>query len=331
MNDRAVSLLEQYELNILRTYKGRGCILCETEEGLKIFQEYHAPQQKLTLMEHLLENISTLGLVDVDSLVASKEGTYSVKDRDGVVYVLKNYYTGNECSPGNKEELSDCMHTMAMLHTGMFYPKDAPLLDIRRFDLYEETARHNRMLRKIRKYLRERGSKTPFEQFLLSEYDTFLNCGLAAEERLGKEDFASFYQSVEKQRSFIHGDYQYHNVLLCGTRRAVVNFERCRFDSRVGDLALFLRKIMEKYDWDPTFGMKLLQEYEAFTPLKEDERRQLFYRLSYPEKFRKIVSAYYNSNKAFQSVAYGEKLLAVCAQEEKKQNFLRKVFDDVIE
>lgn len=331
MNDRAVSLLEQYELNIRRTYKGRGCILCETEDGLKILQEYHAPQSKPVLTEQLLHNINALGLVDVDSPVANKEGTYLVKDRDGVCYILKNYYEGQECNPGNKEELTDCMHTMAMLHTGMFLPKDVPLEQVGRFDLYEETARHNRMLRKIRRYVRGRGSKTPFEQFLLSEYDTFLNCALAAEERIRQEDFTSFYQNVEKQRSFIHGDYQYHNVLICGARRAVVNFERCRFDSRVGDLAHFLRKIMEKYEWDPAFGTKLLREYEAFTPLKEEERRQLFYRLSYPEKFRKIVSAYYNSNKAFQSLAYGEKLQAVCLQEEKKQNFLRKVFDDVIE
>lgn len=331
MNDRAVSLLEQYELNILRTYKGRGCILCETKEGLKIFQEYHAPMQKLVLMEHLLQNIASLGLVDVDAPVANKEGEYLVKDRDGVAYVLKHYYEGQECSPKNKDELTDCIHTMAMLHSGMFYPNDVPFEEIGRFDLYEETARHNRMLRKIRKYVREQSAKTPFERFLLTEYDRFLNCASAVEERIKREDFKDFYQSVEKQRSFIHGDYQYHNVLLCGTRRAVVNFERCRFDSRVGDLALFLRKIMEKYDWDTTFAKKLLQEYETFTPLKEDERRQLFYRLAYPEKFRKIVSAYYNSNKAFQSVAYGEKLLAVCAQEEKKQNFLRKVFDDVIE
>lgn len=331
MNDRAVSLLEQYELNITRTYKGRGCILCETEEGFKILQEYHAPQQKLVLMEHLLKNVSALGLVDVDSLVPNKEGTYTVKDRDGVTYVLKDYYEGHECNPKNREELSDCIHTMALLHTGMFYPKEEALGDIARFDLKEETARHNRMLRKIRKYVRERGSKTAFEQFLLSEYDVFLKRAEAAEERICKEDFTSFYQEVEKQRSFVHGDFQYHNVLMCGQRRAVVNFERCRFDSRIGDLALFLRKIMEKYEWDMPLGEKMIQEYEAFNPLKEAERRQLFYRLSYPEKFRKIVSTYYNSNKAFQSLVYGEKLMAVCAQEEKKQNFLRKVFDDVIE
>ncbi len=331
MNDRAVSLLENYELNVLRTYKGRGCILCETDTGLKIFREYQAPHQKLLLMEKLLHNIAQLDLVDVDMPVANKEGSYLVKDRDGISYVLKDYYDGHECSLKNQEELYDCMRTMALLHTGLFCPKEVSLEGMTRFDLSDETGRQNRLLRKIRKYVRERGTKTAFEQFLLAEYDRFLGKALAVQNRLEAEDFTTFYTNVEKQRSFIHGDYQYHNVLFCGPRRAVVNFERCRYDGRVGDIVLFLRKIMEKYDWEPLLGIRLLQEYEAISPLNEEERRQLFYRLAYPEKFRKIVSTYYNSNKAFQSLVYSEKLMTVCRQEEKKQNFLRRVFDDVIE
>ena len=40
MNDRAVELLEQYDIEVLRTRKGRGAILCDTEQGSYIFKEY---------------------------------------------------------------------------------------------------------------------------------------------------------------------------------------------------------------------------------------------------------------------------------------------------
>lgn len=331
MNDRAAGLLENYELNIQRTYKGRGCILCETDRGLKIFREFQAPHHKVILMEALFRNITEMNLVDVDTPVATRDGAYLVKDRDGVSYILKDYYEGRECSLKNFDELCACMRTMALLHTGMYCPKEISLDMISRFDLVNEVLRHNMLLRKIRKYTRERGSKTPFERFLISEYDRYLGQAERVLQRLHKENFESFYDKVEKERSFIHGDFQYHNVLLCEKRYAVVNFERCRFDGRVGDIVLFLRKIMEKYDWEPTAGIKLLQEYETFSPLGEQERRQLFYRLAYPEKFRKIVSAYYNSNKAFQSQVYSEKLEKVCRQEEKRLKFLSTVFDDVVE
>jgi hypothetical protein len=46
VNDRAVSLLEQYDLEVLRTRKGRGAILCETSNGLYIFKEYEGSLEK---------------------------------------------------------------------------------------------------------------------------------------------------------------------------------------------------------------------------------------------------------------------------------------------
>lgn len=331
MNDRAVSLLENYDITVSRTYKGRGCILCETNQGLKIFKEFRAPLHKLALMDHLLKNVADMNLVAVDTLVKTREGEYLVKDRDSVTYVLKDYYDAEECCVKREEELKDCMRTMALLHTGLYCPREAMPDRIERFDLQSEVTRHNMLLRKIRKYVREKGTKTAFERYLLTEYDSYLAQADCVMERLLKEDFQSFYEKVERERSFIHGDFQYHNVLFGASRRAVVNFERCRYDNRVGDISLFLRKIMEKFDWDPALGMRLLAEYEKISPLDEKEKRQLFYRMSYPEKFRKVVSAYYNSNKAFQSQVFGEKLQAICNQEARKRNFMSKVFDDVIE
>lgn len=38
MNDRAVELLEQYEIEVLRTRKGRGAILCDTNLGILILK-----------------------------------------------------------------------------------------------------------------------------------------------------------------------------------------------------------------------------------------------------------------------------------------------------
>ena len=39
MNDKAIELLEQYEIEVLRTRKGRGAIVCDTDKGCLIFRE----------------------------------------------------------------------------------------------------------------------------------------------------------------------------------------------------------------------------------------------------------------------------------------------------
>ena len=47
MNDRAVSLFDNYEIEVNRTWKGRGAILCESDKGLLILKEYNGPMNKI--------------------------------------------------------------------------------------------------------------------------------------------------------------------------------------------------------------------------------------------------------------------------------------------
>ena len=55
MNDRAVSLLDQYELEVTHTRKGRGAILCETDRGLLIFKEYAGDPEHLKYQDEFLK------------------------------------------------------------------------------------------------------------------------------------------------------------------------------------------------------------------------------------------------------------------------------------
>jgi hypothetical protein len=49
VNDRAVGLLEQYDIEVLRTRKGRGAILCDTPAGCLIFREYAGNEERLEI------------------------------------------------------------------------------------------------------------------------------------------------------------------------------------------------------------------------------------------------------------------------------------------
>lgn len=55
MNDRVVNLLDNYDIEVLRTAKGRGAILCEAKQGYYIFKEYHGHQNKLEFQNDLLK------------------------------------------------------------------------------------------------------------------------------------------------------------------------------------------------------------------------------------------------------------------------------------
>ena len=54
MNDRAVSLFEQYDIEVVRTRKGRGSILCESRQGLFTLTEYTGAREKAEVLDVLL-------------------------------------------------------------------------------------------------------------------------------------------------------------------------------------------------------------------------------------------------------------------------------------
>lgn len=318
MNDRAVGLLEQYDVEVTHTRKGRGAILCETDRGLLIFREYSGNPEHLKLQDSILKAVAENGSVQAESLIPDREGNLCVQDNDGVKYILKTYRDGRECNIREKKECLEAMGQLAGLHriTEAGIETEA----VPAFSMLEEYRKRNRELKKIRKYLQARGQKTWFEISLLGCFDAFYEQAQEAGE--GWESYAD----VEQQKSFCHGDFQYHNLLWDEKGWYLINFERCVQDDPVRDIHLILRKLMEKNGWNREAGAELLSAYEKIRPLSAVSRIDLYYRLAYPEKFWKIANFYYNSGKSWIPGRNQEKLEKLLAQETARKEFLEEVF-----
>ena len=176
----------------------------------------------------------------------------------------------------------------------------------------------------MRRYLRQKGQKSEFEIYLLHHYDGFYEKALETAEKL-QEETADGDGAQEAVHCFCHGDFQHHNLLCCRDGFAVINFEKYLLDNPVRDLYLFLRKLLEKNSWSPSLALSILTAYETQRTLSDQDRRQLYYRFAYPEKFWKIVNFYYNSGKAWIPGRNREKLENLLRQEEEKKAFLDSV------
>ena len=331
MNDRAVELLEQYEIEVLRTRKGRGAIVCDTNQGCLIFREYSGSQERIELQNRLLKQITDAGTVKVEVIIPSKEGTLFVRDNEGTKYVLKTWREGRECSIQDKEECMEAVRLLARLHSCMELPAASLNLPVA-FSPEKEYDKHNRELKRVRKYLQQKGQKTWFEISLRGAFDPFLEQALSVTEEWGQyqRESAQHGKSGDTANlAFCHGDYQYHNMIQDGRGWFLVNFEKCMCDNPVRDLCLLMRKLLEKNNWSISLGEELLETYEKERPLSAGSRIDLYYRLAYPEKFWKIANFYYNSGKAWIPRKNQEKLEKVVAQEKEKQHFLDEVFREV--
>lgn len=87
MNERAVELLEQYDIEVLRTRKGRGAIVCDTSDGCLIFKEYNGNDRRVELQNRLLQRIADAGRVQAERIIPAKEGGLLVKDEIGRAHV----------------------------------------------------------------------------------------------------------------------------------------------------------------------------------------------------------------------------------------------------
>ncbi len=324
MNDRVISLLEQYDIEVLRTRKGRGAILCDTEKGCLILKEYVGSDKRIVIQDKLLKSIQAQSNIHAEMIVPTKEGALVVSDGDGVQYILKTYYEGRECNISDRAECADAVKLLAQLHKSMELPTDTEDLPTAFSPTLEYTKR-NKELKKVRKFLQQRSQKTWFEIQLLNTFNLFLEQALEV-----TEEWSSYENSVYMpNNTYCHGDYQYHNILKNGEDWFVINFEKCIPDSPVRDIYLLLRKLLEKSSWSVSLGEELLAAYEKEKPLSAINRIDLYYRLAYPEKFWKIANFYYNSGKAWIPGRNQEKLDKLVEQEKEKQHFLDKLFRDV--
>ena len=138
MNEKSLAVLEKYDIEVLRSWKGRGAILCETNSGIKILKEYKGSEERLRLQQEMLEKIKENGFSDIEQILPSKEGSLLVKDEDLNSYYLKEYREGKECNIREYQDSSRVVEEMAKLHEAMKLPEFVIEKNMKTYSLPEE-------------------------------------------------------------------------------------------------------------------------------------------------------------------------------------------------
>lgn len=319
MYDRGLGVLEQYGLTAKSVKRGRGALICETEQGLKIIREYWGSPRKMELQQKVQLHCREAGGPLVDLVLANQEGQVVTVDGEGVPYVVRDWFQGRECDTRSGEDVRKGARALADLHNVMQMPRtdQAP-----EEDLLEECRRHNRELRKIRKFVQKKKKKNEFEAKLARSIQQFLELGERTAEEL---EHSGYRQLAQRMGDCIcHGDCNQHNILFAREGTAFTNFEHWSYGVQTADLYQFMRKILEKHRWNQEVGMGILEAYESRRRLDGEELLDLKLRLSYPWKYWKLANFYTNSNKVWISQKNTEKLDQTVALMEPWQQFLEK-------
>lgn len=324
MDEKVKEIVDQYDLEVKNVYRVRGAYMLDTAKGLYIMREFRSNEQKAELAQQVKESLIEKGYEYVDVYERNKEEKLIAENSMGNQYVIKRWFIGEECNLKQPEDVARAAKNLARLHLLMRNATKEP--SIFQADTYGETLiRHNRELRRVRTYIKDKKQRNEFELMFLSVFSEFYQEAEQAESMLADLSGNALYEELEKEQTLCHGSYNYHNLILLPADVATTNFEHVHLQLQCMDLYDLLRKLMEKNNWNITLFATAMEHYENVRPLSKEEKYLLYLLLVYPEKFWKITNFYYNSKKTWMSGKNIEKLQGLQQQKNQRRIFLDKV------
>lgn len=328
VNEHSLEVLNQYEISVEKTARGRGTYLIWSDKNMYQLFEYNGTDARLGFLRRLLTYIFEAGFENVDILYGTKEGELYSKDYAGNKYILKKYFGGRECDIKKNSDIISAVETLAKIHNLTSNIKDEELrgYDIVSPSLIEQYGKHNREIKRVRTFIRNKNRRTKFEYDILDKFDEYYDYAAFAYNSLIESDYLDIKKQATDDLSICHGAYNHHNVVMCDESVAVINFDHANINMQLEDLYFFFRKLMEKHDWDVKLGSEIIDKYSAVRPINEKEWEILKVMLMYPEKYWKILNRYSNSRKSWIPDKNESKLQAVYEKQQMKMNFIKEIW-----
>lgn len=361
MEDRNQEVFRQYNIKIYNTYRIRGAFILETDKGLKLLKNLESSKNRVEFEYALQDHLLNMDYSNIDQYVRNSSGEIITEDTVGNRYVLKNWFPGEECNLREEGDVEDAAANLALLHTLLreLQLEEEQIKFNSYMNLPELFEKRNRELKRVRSYIREKRKKNEFEMCYMNCYEEFYQQALDATKMLAESNYDQLLTNAIEHRHVCHGSYTYHNVIMLKQGKAVqnmvpdskgdynwnkenseilsaagipmpkinlkmatTNFDKACVGIQVTDLYHFMRKVMEKNDWDIDFGSRILDTYNGVLSISKEEYKLLYILLLYPEKFWKITNFYYNSKKSWVPQRNIQKLMGIQEQGDRKNQFL---------
>lgn len=343
MNDRYTEVLAQYDLSVDSVRKGRSGWICETSMGTVLLKEYRGTLKRLEFETQVLGQVAQEGLVRVDDYIGTTEGNLISLGEDGTRYVLKHWFTDRECNLKDRREILQAVRQIARLHKalGMLpVSQEWNLGSILVESMDQEMERHNQELRRARNYIKNKKKKTELERCIMSSFPMFYEQAQEAwqgmcrvknetvQNRLSENGGAPEESELLSAGSdpglrLCHGSLDHHHILFGCNYIAFIEFNKMHLGNQMTDLYHFMRKVMEKQEWNLELGEAMIAAYDRVLPFEKADREILYYLFLYPEKYWKQINFYYNARKSWIPVRNMEKIQTLERQTKNRLDFLK--------
>lgn len=326
VEDRQDTAITRYELTVRKKYRSRGGWMLDTNMGPKLLREYENVCSHFSVENEIKAFLIEKGFSRVDSVVPNQEGKLVTELETGEMYVLYNWFSGDECNLRSEKCLESAGGNLGRMHQALrgFELTEKSEDQGEKADTGEELLqlfqRHNRELKRVNGYMKNKKRKNEFEIYAINCFNDYYEKACEAAELLAH---CSYYKEYGADRKDIsHGEYNYHNLILTPQGMATTGFEKSGYGVQLLDLTYFMRKTLEKNNWSEHAGDAVLSGYDRENALSKQQIEFIYIMLLYPEKYWKLMNHYYNKKKSWLSAKSLEKLEDVRNMEKNREKFL---------
>lgn len=323
MAEKMSEVYETYDMEINQTMRGRGAYILNTDKGVRQVRQLDVNESRLKAEYQFKEKLVQSGFTDIDRCIKNKQDELITYDRYGNPFVMREFFDGREININNIDEIRTAVRNLAKLH----------LISKRIFESTEgdvhvrvgsDFKKRNQELKRVKNFMIKRKSKKDFEEAFLNFYKFFYEQAIACESIFDEKN----YNEIAAHIGYCHGMYNHHSVLMTGDDRSIIatiGFDKFYVGNQLNDLYHFIRKTLEKNNYDFEIMRDMIETYREICGLDNRDMEYIYILYLYPEKFYKLGNQYINSPKNWISPKMMEKLDKIIQDEEYKQALLDKL------
>lgn len=322
---RELEIERQFDIRIENMKPNRGVYYLKTDKGKKCLKKINYGIQKLVFIYGAKEHLILNGFNKIDRYDLSISGQpYAMVNED--IYTLSEWIEGRECDFLNDEDLVLATQNLARLHLaskGYEPPENSKLkTDLGRWPILmdKRVSSFAKMKNMVRK---KKNKKTDFDLKYLTHSDYFIEYGKRAQAVLEDSEYFQLCEIAEKEKSFCHHDYTYHNIIIDeNNENYIVDFDYCKREIRVYDLCNFIKKVLKRREWDVNCAKLIIDAYNSVSQLSEDEYRVLYAFLLFPQRFWRQCNRYYYNEVNWVQNTFNKKMDAMISEKESYSKFI---------
>lgn len=305
------------DIHKLTTDQGYLCLKSVDYRSNKLLFIYHA-------MEHLLENGFDLIPAFVHDTTGNPYFTYGGKH-----YFVSEWMNGRECDFKNLVDLELAMISLAKLHKASngFKPPKKIKVKSRLSDWPARYQKRIDQLKEFKKAAEQKKNPTKFDTYYLKHADSKIHDAVLALQLLDCSDYQRLVKQAKQSGNFCHNDYVYHNILIDDSEpvACIVDFDYCRHDLRMYDLARLIRRVIKGKKYQKETLDVILTSYNSEFPLLPEEYPILAAFLQFPQRFWRMADRYYNNKREWSEKKFYSRLKRSVRQQRNKKSLVKEI------